>query len=237
MKTFGENVTRRPLPSSRSSCAGARRSSAGSAGERRQPPPWSAQCENTQRGYARAHPREAARRREVAARGGPRRRRAGGSRARAARARAHASSRRPTWGRSPSSRPSRSSCDGVARFDDRGLPWNEALPAAMTEVVHESVVAVVAADLPRLTAAEVRSARLSNTGVRDRHRARHMMAARTPSPCARRERSRRTSESLARADVHERAAWLAGGDAHVLDCPGLAFDVDTPEDLAAWRAS
>ena len=47
--------------------------------------------------------------------------------------------------------------DGVARFDDRGLPWNEALSAAMTEVVHESVVAVVAADLPRLTAAEVRT--------------------------------------------------------------------------------
>ena len=45
-------------------------------------------CENTQRGYARAHPREAAGRREVAARGGARRRRAGGSRARAARARA-----------------------------------------------------------------------------------------------------------------------------------------------------
>ena len=25
--------------------------------------------------------------------------------------------------------------DGVPRFDDRGLPWNEALSAAMTEVV------------------------------------------------------------------------------------------------------
>ena len=38
------------------------------------------------------------------------------------------------------------------------------------------------------------------------------------------------------AVVHERAAWLAGADAHVLDCPGLAFDIDTPEDLAKWRA-
>ena len=39
------------------------------------------------------------------------------------------------------------------------------------------------------------------------------------------------------AEVHERAAWLAGGDAHVLDCPGLAFDVDTPEDLASMARS
>ena len=37
------------------------------------------------------------------------------------------------------------------------------------------------------------------------------------------------------AAVHERAAWTAGADAHVLDRPGLAFDVDTPEDLARWR--
>jgi 2-phospho-L-lactate guanylyltransferase len=38
------------------------------------------------------------------------------------------------------------------------------------------------------------------------------------------------------AQAHERAAWLAGADAHVLECPGLAFDVDTPEDLAKWRS-
>jgi 2-phospho-L-lactate guanylyltransferase (CobY/MobA/RfbA family) len=34
---------------------------------------------------------------------------------------------------------------------------------------------------------------------------------------------------------HERIAWSAGGDAYTLDLPGLAFDLDTPEDLAAWR--
>jgi 2-phospho-L-lactate guanylyltransferase len=47
--------------------------------------------------------------------------------------------------------------NGVPRFDDRGLPWNEALAAAMTELVNEPVAAVVAADLPRLTAADVQA--------------------------------------------------------------------------------
>ena len=126
--------------------------------------------------------------------------------------------------------------DGVPRFDDRGLPWNEALAAAMTEVVHEPVVAVVAADLPRLTAAEVRAlvAATPECGIaiaRAHDGGTNAVSMRPPG------RWRRTSASLARAAVHERAAWLAGGDAHVLDCPGLAFDVDTPEDLAAWRAT
>ena len=35
--------------------------------------------------------------------------------------------------------------------------------------------------------------------------------------------------------LHEEAARRAGLRAVVLDLPGLAFDVDTPEDLAAWR--
>ena len=43
---------------------------------------------------------------------------------------------------------------GVPRFDDRGLPWNDALAAAMREVVTEPIAAVVSADLPRVTAAD-----------------------------------------------------------------------------------
>jgi 2-phospho-L-lactate guanylyltransferase (CobY/MobA/RfbA family) len=35
--------------------------------------------------------------------------------------------------------------------------------------------------------------------------------------------------------VHAEAARAAGLDAVLVDLPGLAFDVDTPEDLAAWR--
>ena len=74
--------------------------------------------------------------------------------------------------------------NGVPRFDDRGLPWNEALSAAMTEVVSEPVVAVVAADLPRLTADEVRALVWRRRSAGSPSPARRT-AARTPSPCAR----------------------------------------------------
>ena len=126
--------------------------------------------------------------------------------------------------------------DGVPRFDDRGLPWNEALSAAMTEVVHESVVAVVAADLPRLTAGEVRTliSATPECGIaiaRAQDGGTNAVSMRPPGKVT------THFGEPGSADVHERAAWLAGGDAHVLDCPGLAFDVDTPEDLAAWRAT
>ena len=46
--------------------------------------------------------------------------------------------------------------NGTAQFDDGGLPWNEALTAAIHEVVREDCVAVVSADLPRVTAEDIR---------------------------------------------------------------------------------
>jgi 2-phospho-L-lactate guanylyltransferase len=126
--------------------------------------------------------------------------------------------------------------DGVPRFDDHGLPWNEALAEAMVEVVSEEPVAViVAADLPLLTPEEVRAlvmatpecgvaiARASDGGT-------NAVAMRPPGKV-----TTHFGEHDSAA-VHERAAWLAGADAHVLDCPGLAFDIDTPEDLAKWRS-
>ena len=118
-----------------------------------------------------------------------------------------------------------------SRFDDRGLPWNEALAAAMTEVVTEPVVAVVSADLPRLTAERGAGAGRGDAGARDRDRPRAgrrhergLDAAAGPGP-------RRTSASRAPRPCTS-APLARGGDAHVVDCPGLAFDVDTPEDLA-----
>src|SRR5690349_14104476 len=45
----------------------------------------------------------------------------------------------------------------VARFDDRGLAWNHALAAAMRELVKEPIAAVVSADLPRVTAEDIRA--------------------------------------------------------------------------------
>ena len=125
--------------------------------------------------------------------------------------------------------------DGVPRFDDRGLPWNEALTAGDGEVVTEPVVAIVAADLPLLTGEDVRAlvmatpecglaiARATDGGT-------NAVSMRPPGSVT------THFGEPGSAAVHERAAWTAGADAHVLDRPGLAFDVDTPEDLAKWRS-
>lgn len=125
--------------------------------------------------------------------------------------------------------------DGLSRFDDRGLPWNDALAAAMQEVVTERVATILAADLPLVTPDDVCKlvAATPARGVaiaRARDGGTNAVSMRPPGAyptCF------GTSESAA---GHERAAWLAGGNAHTLDLPGLAFDVDTPEDLVAWRA-
>jgi 2-phospho-L-lactate guanylyltransferase len=44
---------------------------------------------------------------------------------------------------------------GVAHFDDRGLPWNDALAAAIAEAVTSDAVAIVSADVPLLTSDDV----------------------------------------------------------------------------------
>ncbi len=62
--------------------------------------------------------------------------------------------------------------DGVPRFDDGELPWNEALSAAMADVVEEPVAVIVAADLPLLTRRRGARARDGHAGVRDCDRAR-----------------------------------------------------------------
>jgi 2-phospho-L-lactate guanylyltransferase len=124
--------------------------------------------------------------------------------------------------------------NGVPRFDDHGLPWNEALAAAMRRVVTEPCAAVVAADLPLLQPAEVRAlvAAAPERGVaiaRAKDGGTNALAMRPPAVLATlfgRPQSCRE---------HEQAARQAGLEAVVLDLPGLAFDVDTPEDLAAWR--
>jgi 2-phospho-L-lactate guanylyltransferase len=126
------------------------------------------------------------------------------------------------------------SLNGVARFDDRGLAWNEALAAAMREVVTENVAVVVAADLPRLRPAEVREL-VATTPVRGIAIARakdggtNAVAMRPPGALA----TRFGEPESAR--VHEAAAHAAGLEVVTLDLEGLAFDVDTPDDLAAWR--
>jgi 2-phospho-L-lactate guanylyltransferase len=124
--------------------------------------------------------------------------------------------------------------DGIPRFDDRGLPWNDALAAAMREVVTEECVAVVSADLPRLRAEEVLQlvafaparglaiARAQDGGT-------NAVAMRPPGVV-----STHFGEPASCA-VHVRAAEDSGVEAIVVDLPGLAFDLDTPEDLARAR--
>ena len=124
--------------------------------------------------------------------------------------------------------------NGVPHFDDGGLPWNDALAAAMSTVVEEPSVAVVAADLPLLTAEEV-TALVNATperGIaiaRARDGGTNGIVMRPPGVL-----DTHFGETGSAA-VHEHAARAAGLAAVVIDLPGLAFDIDTPEDLATWR--
>jgi 2-phospho-L-lactate guanylyltransferase len=124
--------------------------------------------------------------------------------------------------------------NGIPRFDDGGLPWNDALTAAMSGV-QEDLAAVVSADLPRLSAEDLRSlvASVPEWGVaiaRAKDGGTNAVAMRPPGVLGTR------FGEPGSAAVHERAACEAGLEAVVIDLPGLAFDVDTLEDLAAWRS-
>ena len=125
--------------------------------------------------------------------------------------------------------------NGVPRFDDRGLPWNEALAAGMEEagagagggdhrcrpaVAYSEDVRALVMATPECGVAIARARDGGTNAVSMRPPGRVTTHFGEPGSAA----------------VHERAAWTAGADAHVLDCPGLAFDVDTPEDLARWRS-
>jgi len=123
---------------------------------------------------------------------------------------------------------------GVDRFDDRRLPWNDALAAAMREVVAEPLVAVVSADLPRVSAEDVQ-ALVAATPDRGLAIARALdggtnaVSMRPPGAVATHFGEQQS------AAVHAQATAAAGLAARIVDIPGLAFDVDTPADLAALR--
>ena len=124
--------------------------------------------------------------------------------------------------------------NGVWRFDDHGLPWNDALAAAVDEVVTEPIVAVVAGDLPRLGAEDVCElvAATPQRGLaiaRAKDGGTNAVSMRPPGIVA--THFGEPASSL----VHMEAARRAGVEAVVLDVEGLAFDVDTAEDLAVWR--
>jgi 2-phospho-L-lactate guanylyltransferase len=124
--------------------------------------------------------------------------------------------------------------NGTDRFDDAGLQWNEALARGMA-TVREEIAVVISADLPRLGVDEVRElvAAVPERGLaiaRAKDGGTNAVAMRPPG----------VMQTLfgepGSAALHEEAARRAGLEAVVLDLPGLAFDVDTPEDLVAWRS-
>ena len=124
--------------------------------------------------------------------------------------------------------------NGVARFDDRGLAWNDALAAAMREVVTEPIAAVVSADLPRVTAEDVRTL-VAATPDRGMAIARALDGgtnAVSMQPAGAVMTHFGEPQSAA---VHAFVTAEAGLAARILDIPGLAFDIDTPDDLDALR--
>jgi 2-phospho-L-lactate guanylyltransferase len=127
------------------------------------------------------------------------------------------------------------SLPGAERFDDGGLPWNDALAAAMREV-REPVAAIVAADLPFLESSEVR-ALVDATPERGVAIARaidggtNAVAMRPPGAI------RTCFGEPQSARLHAELAHAAGLEHTVVDLPGLAFDVDRPEDLERLRAA
>jgi 2-phospho-L-lactate/phosphoenolpyruvate guanylyltransferase len=124
--------------------------------------------------------------------------------------------------------------NGVPRFDDRGLAWNDALAAAMREVVTEPIAAVVSADLPRITADDVR-ALVAATPERG------MAIARALDGGTNAVSMRPVGVVMTHfgepssASVHAFATAEAGLAARIIDLPGLAFDIDTPDDLQQLR--
>jgi len=122
--------------------------------------------------------------------------------------------------------------DGYEVWPDRGLAWNDALAAAMAEVVHAQVAAVVSADLPLLSAEEVEEliAATPERGIaiaRALDGGTNAVSMRPPGVV------RTRFGEPGSAAVH---AGL-GVPYVVVDLPGLAFDVDTPADLAKMQAA
>ena len=123
------------------------------------------------------------------------------------------------------------SLKGYEVWHDRGLAWNDALATAIEEVVTAPLAAIVSADLPSLRAEEVEEL-IRATPARGIAIARALDGG-TNAVSMRPPGIVRTHfGELGSAAVH---AGL-GVDHVILDLPGLAFDVDTPEDLARMRA-
>jgi 2-phospho-L-lactate/phosphoenolpyruvate guanylyltransferase len=120
--------------------------------------------------------------------------------------------------------------DGVETWHDRDLPWNVALGVAMREVVTESVATVISADLPfvgpRDVTALIEAAPPVGIAIARAHDGgTNAVSMRPPAVLA------THFGEPGSAGRHAAAARVAHVAHVVLDLPGLAFDVDTPDDL------
>jgi 2-phospho-L-lactate guanylyltransferase len=119
---------------------------------------------------------------------------------------------------------------GVAHFDDRGLPWNDALAAAIAEAVTSEAVVIVSADVPLLTIDDVERfvAALTHRGAviaRATDAGTNAVAMR---PAGAMPTTFGVKGSAAR---HAELADESGLTPVIVDIPGLAHDLDTAADL------
>jgi 2-phospho-L-lactate/phosphoenolpyruvate guanylyltransferase len=119
---------------------------------------------------------------------------------------------------------------GVACFDDRGLPWNDALAAAIAEAVEGDAVAIVSADVPLLTTGDVEAyvAALTENGAVI---ARATDAGTNGVAMHPAGAMRTTFGSKGSAALHAELARAAGLTAVLVDLEGMAHDLDTAADL------
>ena len=119
---------------------------------------------------------------------------------------------------------------GVAHYDDRGRPWNEALAAAIADAVASEAVAIVSADVPLLTVGDVEQfvAALTDRGAviaRATDAGTNAVAMR---PAGAMPTTFGVKGSAAR---HAALAEESGLRPAIVDIHGLAHDLDTAADL------
>lgn len=119
---------------------------------------------------------------------------------------------------------------GLAHFDDRGAPWNEALAAAIAAAVTADGVVIVSADVPLLTTDDVESfvAALPERGAAIARATDAGTNAVAMRPSGAMATCFGVKGSAAR---HAELAAAAGLVPVILDIEGLAHDLDTASDL------
>ena len=126
---------------------------------------------------------------------------------------------------------------GAATLDDGGLPWNEGLAHAIAALAPvPDAVAIVAGDLPLVTAADVEAlvAAIPARGVavaRALDAGSNGLGLRPPAALVPNFGVPGSAAAPPRARAGRRA-----GEAVLVDRPGLAHDVDTPADAERVRA-